>query len=125
MEKISDELYREHILDLYKSPANFGELKNPTHKHTETNSSCGDEITINLVMENEKVRDVKFSGSGCVISLVSASLLTKKIKGMKIQDIQKMDKSDIIKLLKIKVNPARMKCALLSLKAVKSALEKK
>lgn len=125
MEKLSDKLYREHILDLYKSPLNFGQLKNPTHEHTETNSSCGDEITINLIIEKEKVKDVKFSGSGCVISLVSASLLTDRIKNMKIKDIKKINKNEIIKLLKIKINPARMKCALISLSAVKKALDKK
>jgi len=124
MEKgVPDNIYREHILDLYKNPQNFGILKNANHKHTEHNSVCGDEITVQLLIKQGKVKDVKFNGSGCVISLVSASLLTDKIKGMKVEEIQKFGKDDILKLLKIKVNPARIKCALLSLDAVKKSLD--
>ena len=119
---LSEKMYREHILELYKNPSNFGEIKNPTHKHTETNSLCGDEITVQMIIKNGKVSDVKFNGSGCVISMVSSSLLTDKIKGMKIEDIKKLTKKDMLKLLNIKINPARLKCALLSLDAVKKTL---
>tara|TARA_Y100000310_G_scaffold77162_1_gene73720 strand:- start:5727 stop:6104 length:378 start_codon:yes stop_codon:yes gene_type:complete len=120
---LSEKMYREHILELYKNPSNFGELKNSTHTHTETNSLCGDEITVQLKIENEKISDVKFNGSGCVISMVSSSLLTDKIKNMKVKDIKKLDKKDILKLLKIKINPARLKCVLLPLEAAKGALK--
>ena len=116
-------MYREHILELYKNPQNFGELKKPTHKYTEFNSLCGDELTIQLVIGADKIKDVKFNGSGCVISLVSASLLTNRIKGMEIMEVKKLDRKDIIDLLKIKISPARMKCALLSLEAVRNALK--
>ena len=115
-------MYKEHILDLYKNPSNFGELKNPTNKHTEYNSLCGDEITIHLNIQNGNVKDVKFSGSGCVISMVSASLFTDKIKGMKIDNVKKLSKEDILELLKIRINPARIKCVLLPLDAVRGAL---
>ena len=123
MEKLSNTMYREHILELYKNPQNFGELKKSTHKHTEFNSLCGDELTIQLVIEDDKIKDVKFNGSGCVISLVSASLLTNRIKGMEIRDVKSLNRKDIIGLLKIKISPARMKCALLSLEAVRNALK--
>ena len=124
MEKgIPNEIYREHILDLYKHPSNFGNLKNATHEHTEYNSLCGDEIVVKLIVENSVIKNVKFHGSGCVISLVSASLLTDKIKGMRTGDVKKLDKNDILKLLKIRINPARLRCALLSLDAVKKALK--
>jgi nitrogen fixation NifU-like protein len=117
-------MYREHILDLYKNPSNFGELKNPTHEHTEHNTLCGDEITVQIKEDNGKVKDVKFNGSGCVMSMVSASLFTDKIKGMEIKDVEKLGKDDILKLLKIKINPGRMKCVLLPLEAVKHSLNK-
>lgn len=120
---LPDDMYREHIMELYKSPSNFGSLKNPSHKATEYNSSCGDEITINIEIKNGKVQDIKFSGSGCVISLVSSSLLTEKIKGMKVEDVKKLGKDDILELLGIKVNPARIKCALLPLEAMRKALK--
>tara|TARA_Y100000296_G_scaffold74291_1_gene92642 strand:+ start:1554 stop:1934 length:381 start_codon:yes stop_codon:yes gene_type:complete len=120
---LSEKMYREHILELYKNPSNFGELKNSTHKHTETNSLCGDEITVELIIKNNKIEDVKFNGSGCVISMVSSSMLTDKIKNMKVKDVKKLEKKDILKLLKIKINPARLKCVLLPLDAVRGALK--
>ncbi|HEB47057.1 MAG TPA: iron-sulfur cluster assembly scaffold protein [Candidatus Pacearchaeota archaeon] len=124
MEKgIPSDMYREHILELYKSPSNFGTLKNPSHESTEYNSVCGDEITIQLLIKNNVVKDIKFSGSGCVISTVSASLLTDKIKGMSPEDVKELSNKDILKLLKIKITPARIKCALLSLEAAKKALK--
>ena len=120
--EIPSDMYREHILELYKSPSNFGILENPSHEATEYNSVCGDEITVQLIVKNGKINDIKFQGSGCVISIVSASLLTDKIKNKDIKDIKKLTREDILKLLKIKLNPARIKCALLSLEAVKKAL---
>ena len=108
-----DRMYKEHIMELYKSPANYAELENPTHKHTEKNSSSGD----------EKISDVKFSGSGCVMSIVSSSLLTDKIKGMNVEDAKKLTKDDVLELLKINVNPARLKCITVPLYAVKNSLK--
>lgn len=124
MEKgIPSDMYREHIMDLYKNPSNFGIMKNPTHKKTEYNSLCGDEITVQLRVKDGKVKDVKFNGSGCVISMVSASLLTEKIREMPIDEIRELNKEDIMKLLKINLNPVRIKCALLPLEATKRALK--
>jgi len=81
-DNLSEKMYKEHIMELYKFPDNYGELKNPTHKHTETNSSCGDEITMHLNISNGKIKDVKFHGSGCVMSIVSSSMLASKIKNI-------------------------------------------
>ncbi|HEA46541.1 MAG TPA: iron-sulfur cluster assembly scaffold protein [Candidatus Pacearchaeota archaeon] len=124
MEKgIPSDMYREHIMDLYKNPQNFGIMKNPTHKKTEYNSLCGDEITVQLKVKDGKVKDVKFNGSGCVISMVSASLITEKIREMPIEEIKKLNNKDILELLKIRISPARIKCALLPLEATKRALK--
>jgi|TARA_Y100000310_G_scaffold70252_1_gene65838 nitrogen fixation NifU-like protein len=120
---LSEKMYREHILELYKNPSNFGELEKPTHEHTEYNSFCGDEITVQLIIKDGEVNNVKFNGSGCVISMVSSSLLTDKIKNMKIEDIKELDKKEIFELLKISINPGRIKCALLPLNALKGALK--
>ncbi|MBW6442761.1 iron-sulfur cluster assembly scaffold protein [Patescibacteria group bacterium] len=123
MEKgIPSEMYKEHIIELYKSPRNLGCLENSTHKATEHNSLCGDEITINLIVDKGKVKEAKFSGSGCIISMVSSSLLTEKIKNMELEEIKKMGKKDMLDLLKIDITPARIKCALLPLETTKKAL---
>jgi len=116
-------MYRKHILELYKSPSNFGILENSTNEATEHNSICGDEITVQILVKNGKISNVKFSGSGCVLSMVASSLLTEKIKGMKIKEVMKLEKKDILKLLKIPIISSRIKCALLPLKATKKALK--
>jgi len=121
--EIPDDMYKEHILELYKSPNNFGTLQNPTHQHTNYNSACGDEITIQMLVKDGIVNDIKFSGSGCVISMVSASLLTNKVKGMRTQEIKNLKAEDIFEMLNIKLNPARINCALVGLEAVRGALK--
>jgi nitrogen fixation NifU-like protein len=82
------------------------------------NSSCGDDLTLHLFFEEDHLQDVKFEGIGCAISMASTSLLTEKAKGMKLADIEKMNKDDILKLLGIDLSPTRLKCALLSLQAL-------
>ena len=120
---IPPSMYSEHILELYKNPSNFGILENATSEATEHNSICGDEITVQVLVKNGKISNVKFSGSGCVLSMVVASLLTNKLKGMKIREVKNLDKDHIKKLFKAKINPTRIKCALLSLEATKKALK--
>ena len=116
-------MYKEHILELYKSPSNFGTLKKASHEKTAYNSVCGDEITVQMIIKDDIIKDVKFSGSGCVISIISASMLTDRIKGLKVKDVKNIGADDILKMLKIKLNPARIKCALLGFEAVKGALK--
>ena len=121
--EIPDDMYREHILELYKSPSNFGVLSSPTHKKTAYNSVCGDEITVELIIKTNIIKDIKFSGSGCVISMVASSILTDKLKGMPTGSVKNMKGEEVLELLKLKLNPARIKCALLCLEAVKGALK--
>lgn len=122
-ESIPEDMYREHILELYKSPSNFGTLKNANKKHTEYNTVCGDEITVELIVKNRIVKDVKFNGSGCVISLVAASLLTDKIKGMSFNEVKKISSQEMLELLGVKLTLSRVKCGLLALEAAKGALK--
>ena len=116
-------IYKEHILDLYRNPHNRGNLKNPTYEFSKNNPLCGDEIKIQLIAKDKKIMDVKFSGAGCAISQASASLLTDKIKNLSINEIKKFSKKDVLKLLKIPISPARIKCALLPLDAINGALK--
>ncbi len=118
-----DSTYKKHIIELWKNPKNFGTIKSPTHELTEHNSICGDEITVQIIVKDGEITDAKFSGSGCVLSVVSASLLTDKLKGMEIEDVKKLGQDDIKKLLKTKIHLSRMKCALLPLEATKKALK--
>lgn len=121
---MTSNMYREQILDLYKNPNNFGDLPNFTHEYHEFNLLCGDEIIVQLIIKNNKIKDVKFQGHGCAISIASASLLTDKIKGMKINEVKNMNFEDIKKLLGIDITYQRIKCATLAQEAVKRAIVK-
>ena len=72
------DLYRELILDHAKSPRHFGTLANATHTAEGINPLCGDKLHLYLEVEGETIKDVSFEGSGCAISVASASLLTEK-----------------------------------------------
>ena len=84
------EIYKEHILDLYRNPHNKGNLKNPTYEFSKNNPICGDEIKIQIITEKDKIKDIRFSGEGCAISQASASMLTDKIKNMPLKKIKNL-----------------------------------
>ena len=120
------EMYKEQILELYKNPLNFGVLESPDIIVEEFNTLCGDKITLSLILnkENNIVKDIKFKGKGCAISIASASLITELVKGKKINKILNLGVKDIENLLNIKISPARVKCATLALDAIKNELNK-
>ena len=122
-EHLAREMYREQIIELYKNPLNYGKLENPTHSQKEYNPLCGDEIEISIIYENNKIKDIKFTGEGCAISMASASLITEEIKGMNFNKINSLGSKEIINLLKIPISPTRIKCALLPLEAIKKAIK--
>ena len=112
-------MYREHILEHYKNPNNFGNLSNYNSKCNAHNLSCGDEIEIKLKIISGKIKDAKFNARGCAISLASADILLDYIKDKNVNDIKKLNEKDLLKLLNVELSHARMNCALLSLYALK------
>ena len=119
-----DDIYREIILDHYKNPRNFGKLDAPSGSFSLYNSACGDKIEIEIEVKSEIVKDIKFRGEGCAISMASASLLTENVIGKSIEEIKKMERKDILKLLGTELTPSRLKCALLPLEVLHKALDK-
>ena len=118
-----DEIYRENILDHYKNPRNFGEIKNANIEHSEFNPVCGDMIKLFLKFERERVRDVKFKGNGCAISMAATSMLTEKLIDKSLEDVKKLTKEDVFEMLGIKLGVVRIKCGLLCLNVLMKGLE--
>jgi nitrogen fixation protein NifU and related proteins len=117
-----DDLYRENILDHYRHPRNYGEIEQATIVQHEHNPLCGDQLSIYLLVENERIVDVKFKGKGCAISQASASMLSEELTGKSVDEAKAFDKQTILDLLGIPIGPVRLKCALLSLKTLKAGL---
>lgn len=117
-------LYRQKILDHYKNPRNFGEIKDKSKSTYGENPSCGDSVKIDAVIKGGKIEDIKFSGEGCAIAIASASMLTEKVKGMEITEITDFDFDYIQNMLEIEVNPSRKRCAMLALTVLKKLILK-
>ncbi|OZU88680.1 SUF system NifU family Fe-S cluster assembly protein [Virgibacillus indicus] len=137
-----DTLYRQVIMDHYKNPRNKGAIDGDALTIDMNNPTCGDRIQLHLQVEDDIVKDVKFDGEGCSISMSSASMMTQAIKGKKLDDALKMSKlfsemmmgedidagdlelEDIEALQGVSKFPARIKCATLAWKAMEKGVHK-
>lgn len=136
-------LYQELILDHYRRPRNKGELEGATASVTMKNPLCGDEVALHVLLDGDKVSDLKFSGRGCSISQASASMMTQLVKGKSAAEIKELretfrdmvmgatDANDesvekslgsLRALSGVSRFPARVKCALLAWNALETAL---
>ncbi len=116
-------LYQEIILDHYKNPRNFGEISHPTNEAKSLNPLCGDKISMQLLIDKKKIKDIKFSGVGCAISTASASMITEHLMGKTVEEAKRLTAQDVQDMLQIEVGPVRIKCALLPLEVLKKALQ--
>lgn len=116
------DLYREIILDHYRNPRNRGTLDPHDYSAEDVNPLCGDEIRIDVRVADGKVDEIKFSGRGCAVSQASASILTEMVEGLTLDEVKALTKDDLLEEIGIPVSPARLKCALLSLKVLKSGV---
>jgi nitrogen fixation protein NifU and related proteins len=119
----SQQLYREQLIDHYKNPRNSGEISNFTHSAELKNLSCGDEIKIDLIVEEEEIKNIKFVGRGCAVCIAATSLLTEEIKNSKLSEVGKIKFEDIQEMIGTELSPSRVKCAHLGLLTLQKALE--
>lgn len=116
-------MYRENIIDHYKHPHNRGTIGNADIRQTENNPLCGDAVTISLKLNDGRVKDIKFEGSGCAISQAAASMLTDEIKGKTLEEAKKVSRENVINMLGIEIGLVRAKCAVLGLVAIKEGIK--
>ncbi|WP_462332968.1 Fe-S cluster assembly sulfur transfer protein SufU [Schwartzia sp. (in: firmicutes)] len=139
-----ENIYTELIAEESRNPENRHHLASPTVTLKGRNPSCGDEITLELEVENGIVKDASFTGVGCAISQASTSMMIDLIKGESVDEAKRLsemflgmikgditdddeleDLGDAIALKNISNLPARVKCAVLSWHTLGNALEEK
>jgi nitrogen fixation protein NifU and related proteins len=123
---MSDQLYREVILDHYKNPRGHGVIEDADAQADGLNPLCGDEISIYVAFaeDGERIEDVKFSGRGCAISQAATSMLVDMAKGRTATELAQMPKDELLEEIGIPLTPIRLKCALLGLGVLKVALHR-
>ena len=134
------DLYRDVILDHNKRPRNFGRLEPPAHAARGHNPLCGDQLTVYALLAGEVLSDVRFDGSGCAISVASASLMTEAVKGRSRAEVENLylaihdlltradapcpaELGKLAALGGVREFPARVKCASLCWHTLHAALE--
>jgi len=142
------DLYQEIILDHYKNPRNYGEMDEPDIHVEDNNPSCGDELEVDVELDEdgEIIDDISFTGEGCAISMASASLMSDRLEGKSIEDAEdlrnrfksmitsdeerdledlKEELGDLVSLKGVIKFPIRVKCANLSWNTFKKGLDAK
>jgi nitrogen fixation protein NifU and related proteins len=123
---VSDDLYREVILDHYKNPRHHGSLDGADAQAEGLNPLCGDEVSIAVAFDGDgdTIRDVRFEGRGCAISQAATSMLMELVEGRSAQEVASMPKDELLEEIGIPLTPVRLKCALLGLGVLKVALHR-
>lgn len=137
------DLYQEVILDHNKRPRNKGPMEEPTNSAAGVNPLCGDKVTVFLKVNAGVIEDVRFDGIGCAISTASASLMTDAVKGLRVEEAEKLfasfrkgmteepsaletiseDHPELMALGGVWEFPVRVKCATLPWHAMHAALQ--
>jgi len=137
------ELYQEVIFDHNRNPRNFGKLEDANRHADGNNPLCGDKLSLYLKIEDDVITDIRFEGMGCAISTASASLMTERLKGMKVADAEALfhkfhavvtedgkgegepELGKLRVLTGVREYPARVKCATLAWHTLEAALHDK
>lgn len=119
------EMYQDNILDHYENPSHRGTLDHPTFAVRDLNPLCGDEVCIQVRLDDAgRLAAIRFEGKGCVISLAAASMLMEEVEGKTLDEVKKMGRQDMLDLLGVPLTMMRMKCAMLSLRALEKAIHR-
>jgi nitrogen fixation NifU-like protein len=121
-----EQMYREVILDHYKSPRGHGLIENADAQAEGQNPLCGDEVTISVKFadDGETIESIGFEGRGCAISQAATSMLTELVQGRTATEVAALPKEELLEEIGIPLTPIRLKCAILGLGVLKVALHK-
>jgi nitrogen fixation NifU-like protein len=134
-----DDLYRDIIIDHYRHPRHKGHLASPSATHEGLNPLCGDEVTVEVLLDDGRVADIAYTGSGCSISQSSASMMTQAVAGKSVDDVRHLigeftsmmrgsdeadpeEIGDLEALSGVRKFPVRIKCATLGWHTLAEAL---
>jgi NifU-like protein involved in Fe-S cluster formation len=119
---MSNQLYREQFMEIFKSNANFGKMDSPTVSSEQSNTFCGDKLTLELKILNNVIIDAKFTGVACAVSKTAASIVTEDLKNKKVTDAKLLTEQDVLNLIQFDLTSSRKQCALLCFSALQKAL---
>ncbi|MEM3066870.1 MAG: SUF system NifU family Fe-S cluster assembly protein [Nitrososphaerota archaeon] len=117
------ENFPKGVLDHYRKPRNYGEMKDADITVKGSNKLCGDYVEFYLKFDGNKISAISFKGQGCMISQASASMLTELVKGKEIEEALRLTKHELLKMLGLELGPVRIKCATLPLETLKKGIE--
>lgn len=118
---MNDEIYDDYILDHYECPYHKGHLECPTFAHAERNPLCGDQIRLELKVDDlGRVDQAFFNGKGCAISQAAASILCQHVEGKTLDELKDFQAQDMLKLLQVPLTATRQRCGLLGFKVLKT-----
>lgn len=117
-----ENIYIEEVISRYNQPINSGSLEEFDVSATDVNPVCGDSIKIQMKFQDDTIKEIKFQGQGCAISQASVDILIDSMKDKNIEDVKKLTSEEFINKLGIELSPLRLKCALLGLKVLKTAV---
>ncbi len=123
---MTDDIYREAIITEARDPQNYGPLEGADITQSHVNPSCGDSIEVYVKLDEDRdvLLDLGWEGNGCVVSMASMSFLSAKVKGMRIDEINKLSVGDLKALLGVEeITPSREKCMMMGLLAIQKALK--
>jgi len=117
------DFYHTRIIQYAHKKDDYGIIDRPDFSVTRKNSSCGDELTLTGTIVDGKVAQLKFVGTGCMISLAAAAMLVEALKGQSLEKAQNFSRDDMIKLFGVELGPQRTKCVLLSFETLHEAIK--
>ena len=134
-----NDLYGELVVEHKRAPRNFGPLESPTHQARGHNPQCGDDLEVQLRVEDGRLRDIRYRGQGCAICIASASMMSEAVKGRTVAEAEALQQrfravltgqrepeaaelGKLVSLAGVRRYPARIKCALLGWHALMHAL---